>query len=121
MAVRQPDYAKTYAIPRKKRNICNPTACFENICRDKSFDMTTVNPVKTHLEFYQKHQIAPVCYDLTSMQAHLERRSSLYLKLGLPPIAFRSAKVLEVAAGLGQNSLYIAHMLPEKLVLLEPN
>ncbi len=83
--------------------------------------MNTVAQAKTHLEFYRKYQIAPVCYDLKDMQAHLERRSSLYLKLGVPPIAFRSAKVLEVAAGLGQNSLYIAHMLPAKLVLLEPN
>ncbi len=83
--------------------------------------MNTVDQVKTHLEFYRKHQIAPVCYDLKDMQAHMERRSSLYLKLGLPPIAFRSAKVLEVAAGLGQNSLYLAHTLPAKLVLLEPN
>lgn len=76
---------------------------------------------KTHLEFYQQHQIAPVRYDLQDMQAHLDRRATLYLKLGLPPLAFRSARVLEVAAGVGHNSLYLAHMLPEQLVLLEPN
>ena len=76
---------------------------------------------KTHLEFYRQHQIAPVRYDLNDMQAHLERRASLYLKLGLPPLAFRSARVLEVAAGTGHNSLYLAHMMPAKLVLLEPN
>lgn len=76
---------------------------------------------KTHLEFYRQHQIAPVRYDLNDIDAHLERRSSLYFKLGLPPLAFRASRVLEVAAGLGHNSLYLAHMLPAKLVLLEPN
>src|SRR5689334_8127343 len=76
---------------------------------------------KNHLEFYRQHQIAPVSYDLKDMNAHLERRSSLYLMLGLPPLAFRTAKVLEVAAGTGSNSLYPAHLLPAKLVLLEPN
>lgn len=76
---------------------------------------------KTHLEFYRTHQISPVRYDLNDMQAHLERRASLYLQLGLPPIAFRSARILEVAAGLGHNSLYLAQTMPSQLVLLEPN
>lgn len=58
---------------------------------------------------------------MKDMQAHLERRCTLYLKLALPPLAFRSSRVLEVAAGLGQNSLYLACQRPEKLVLLEPN
>ncbi len=75
----------------------------------------------THLDFYQAHRIAPVSYDMSDMEAHLKRRESLYLHLKLPPIAFRGAKVLEVAAGLGHNSLYVAHMRPSKLVLLEPN
>ena len=76
---------------------------------------------QTHLEFYQQHQIAPVRYNLEDETAHLERRSSLYLKLGVPPLAFRSQRVLEVAAGCGHNSLYLAHTLPKNLVLLEPN
>ena len=76
---------------------------------------------KTHLEFYRQHQIAPVRYDLHDMDAHLQRRASLYLKMGLPPLLFRSRRILEVAAGLGHNSLYLAHMMPKQLVLLEPN
>lgn len=81
----------------------------------------TTQTGKTHLEFYRQHQIAPVRYDLNDMEMHLERRRSLYLKLGLPPLAFRSSRVLEIAAGTGHNSLYLANLLPEKLVLLEPN
>lgn len=76
---------------------------------------------KSHLKFYQQHQIAPVRYDLNDMEAHLQRRLSLYLKLGLPPLAFRGASILEVAAGTGHNSLYLAQSLPKRLVLLEPN
>src|SRR6185437_11627227 len=75
----------------------------------------------THLEFYREHQIAPVRYDLTDMDAHMERRCSLYTKLGLLPLTFNEARVLEVAAGTGHNSLYLARTMPSKLVLLEPN
>lgn len=74
-----------------------------------------------HLEYYKEHGIAPVRYDLSSMDAHLERRESLYNMLGLLPLAFRGARVLEVAAGTGHNSLYVAAQLPKYLELLEPN
>jgi 2-polyprenyl-3-methyl-5-hydroxy-6-metoxy-1,4-benzoquinol methylase len=76
---------------------------------------------QTHLEFYRQHQITPVRYDLSSMDAHLERRFALYAKLGLPPVSFKNAKVLEIAAGTGHNSLYISQLLPAQLTLLEPN
>lgn len=76
---------------------------------------------QTHLEFYREHQITPVHYDLSNMNAHFDRRQILYTKLGLLPLTFNRAKVLEIAAGTGQNSLYIAQLMPEKLILLEPN
>ncbi len=76
---------------------------------------------KTHLEFYEEHKISPVSYNLNDIQAHLERRESLYTTLGLGPLAFKSSRVLEVAAGTGHNSLYLAKQLPEQLFLLEPN
>lgn len=37
------------------------------------------------------------------------------------PLAFRNANVLEVAAGSGQNSFYVASLKPRSLTLLEPN
>ncbi|HUJ00862.1 MAG TPA: methyltransferase domain-containing protein [Usitatibacter sp.] len=76
---------------------------------------------QNHLEYYREHGIAPVRYDLISMEAHLQRREALYRKLGLLPIAFHGAAVLEVAAGTGHNSLYVAQLAPRRLVLLEPN
>lgn len=76
---------------------------------------------QNHLEYYREHGIAPVSYDLSSMEAHLQRREALYRKLGLLPVAFKGADVLEVAAGTGHNSLYIAQLVPKRLLLLEPN
>ena len=56
-----------------------------------------------------------------SVQEHFERRASLYRSLGLSALAFRNARVLEVAVGSGQNSLYVASLMPESLTLIEPN
>ena len=75
----------------------------------------------SHLQFYKQHGISPVNYDLSDFGAHLERRDSLYKSLGVLTLAFRDASVLEVAAGTGQNSLYIASLRPKNLTLLEPN
>ncbi len=76
---------------------------------------------QTHLEFYREHQITPVRYDLSNLDAHLERRFALYAKLGLSPLTFKHSKVLEIAAGTGHNSLYLAQLMPAQLVLVEPN
>ena len=76
---------------------------------------------QNHLEYYRQHGIAPVSYDLSSMDAHLQRREALYNKLGILPFAFKNATVLEVAAGTGHNSLYLSQLKPSRLLLLEPN
>ena len=76
---------------------------------------------KSHLDYYNKHGISPVHYMAASVQEHFERRASLYRSLGLPSLAFRGARVLEVAVGSGQNSLYVASRMPESLTLVEPN
>jgi len=74
-----------------------------------------------HLEYYTAHGLAPVAYRTDDLRAHLERRDSLYRSLGLPPAAFKGVRVLEVAPGTGQNSLYVAHCRPASLDLVEPN
>lgn len=74
-----------------------------------------------HLAYYLKHGLSPTRYDTRDLAAHLQRRESLYRSLGLPPIAFKDARVLEVAAGTGQNSVYVACCRPAMLTLLEPN
>ena len=73
-----------------------------------------------HLAFYREHGISPVAYNGTREQ-HFQRRASLYRSLRLPPLAFRVARVLEVAAGTGQNAEYIASLGPKFLELVEPH
>jgi hypothetical protein len=74
-----------------------------------------------HLEFYTKYGISPVNYSKIDLQSHLAIRHSLYRSLGLLPLTIKDSSVLEIAAGSGQNSLYIATSLPNSLTLIEPN
>ena len=74
-----------------------------------------------HLHYYQEHGISPVRYGIETLAAHFDRRDSLYRSLGLPPAAFRGVRVLEVAPGSGQNSLYVAACRPQSFDLVEPN
>jgi SAM-dependent methyltransferase len=74
-----------------------------------------------HLEYYKRHGINPVRYDTADLQRHLERRGALYRTLGVTPLAIRNARVLEVAPGTGQNSLYITRLKPESFTFVEPN
>jgi len=74
-----------------------------------------------HLEYYKQHGINPVRYDTSNLRLHLERRASLYRTLGITPLAIRGSRVLEVAPGTGQNSLYLANQKPASLTLVEPN
>jgi SAM-dependent methyltransferase len=74
-----------------------------------------------HLDYYTRHGINPVRYDTSDLRRHLERRASLYRTLGITPLAVRGARVLEVAPGTGQNSLYLARLHPTTLTLVEPN
>ena len=74
-----------------------------------------------HLSYYKEHGISPVRYNYADPASHFQRRDCLYRSLGLPPAAFRGVRVLEVAAGSGQNSLYVATRRPASYDLVEPN
>jgi len=74
-----------------------------------------------HLAFYTRHGISPVHYASAGLGEHFQRRDALYRAVGLPPIAFKGARVLEVAPGSGQNSLYVACRHPAAYELVEPN
>ena len=73
------------------------------------------------LNYYIERGISPVHYLANDMNEHIERRKSLYDMLGLPGLLLRDKKVLEIAAGSGQNSLYVAAQRPSKYVIVEPN
>lgn len=73
------------------------------------------------LEYYLQHQLNPVHYEMTNQNWHFQRRASLYRSLGIHPVAIRNARVLEVAVGTGQNSLYLASQRPRWFTLVEPN
>ena len=75
----------------------------------------------THLDYYRRHGINPVRYEMGDLGRHLDRRESLYRTLGVTPLTVRGARVLEVAPGTGQNSLYLARLDPASLTLVEPN
>jgi len=74
-----------------------------------------------HLAYYLDKGISPVRYDNSELGAHLRIRDSLYRALGLPAVAFKSSRVLEIAPGSGRNSLYIATSMPAAYDLVEPN
>lgn len=73
------------------------------------------------LKYYLEREISPVHYLASNLNEHLERRQSLYNMLGMPGLLFRGKRVLEIAAGSGQNSLYIAAQNPSRYVIVEPN
>jgi hypothetical protein len=74
-----------------------------------------------HLEFYLENRISPVRQDISDLQKHLERRSTLYRRLGVPARHITGNRVLEVGPGSGHNSLYLAACRPAALDLVEPN
>ena len=86
-------------------------------------DATRPMPARrpTHLDYYKRYGINPVRYDMGDRPAHIDRRAALYRTLGVTPLTVRGARVLEVAPGTGQNSLYVASLGPAELTLVEPN
>lgn len=74
-----------------------------------------------HLGYYKRYGISPVRYDIGDIAMHFDRRDSLYRSLGLPAVAFKGSRVLEVAPGSGENSLYVAACHPASFDLVEAN
>ena len=57
------------------------------------------------LSYYLTHGISPVHQDISDLNLHLVRREKLYRKLGIPSIAFKNKRLLEIGPGGGFNSL----------------
>ncbi len=73
------------------------------------------------LNFYNEKSIFPVFQNISNMEKHFQIRESLYRLLGVPSISFKDRDILEVAAGSGENSLYISAQLPKSFDICEPN
>lgn len=83
--------------------------------------LNNINSNSPHLKFYTDNKISPVFQRVTNINHLLEYRESLYKGVGISALAIRGSDVLEVAAGSGQNSLFIASCLPNSLTLVDPN
>lgn len=74
---------------------------------------------RAFLDYYAALGKSPVSQDITDLQRHLERRTSLYRTLGIPPRFFTAADVLEFGPGLGHNAVHVAMLQPKRHVLVD--
>ena len=72
------------------------------------------------LKFYGEHHISPVSQDISDFERHLARRKRLYELVNIHPFAFRGARMLEVGAGSGYNTLLFLK-LGAIVDIVEPN
>lgn len=61
--------------------------------------------MNSFLEYYGEHQISPVAQDISDLALHYQKREKLYRQLGMPPVLFQNADILEVGPGSGYNTL----------------
>ena len=73
------------------------------------------------LEHYLTNKITPVKQDLSNISKHFHTRTMLYQKLGLSPLTFQNAKVLEIGPGGGYNPLVTQSFGLSQYDLIEPN
>ncbi len=73
------------------------------------------------VDFYTAHRIIPTRQDISDLQKHVERRHSLYRHLGLPPLSFRDASVLEFGPGSGHNAVVTGLLGPRRYLLVDGN
>lgn len=73
------------------------------------------------VDFYKENKISPVRQDINNLQAHFERRASLYRLLGIVPSLLQEKSILEVGPGGGFNALFTASLAPAFYHLVEGN
>jgi len=74
-----------------------------------------------YLDFYRRHDVSPVAQDIRDMDAHFQRRDSLYRFLGIPPAFVEGRRVAEFGPGSGHNALFTASLKPSRYVLVDGN
>jgi SAM-dependent methyltransferase len=73
------------------------------------------------LDYYELHRVIPVSQAHVPIDTYRRQRLHLYRMLGLPPVAFRKARVLEIGPGTGSNAVFIDSLRPASLHLLDAN
>ena len=63
------------------------------------------------IKYYEEHKISPETHDISNIELHYERRRKLYRQMGLPLIAFKDSKILEVGAGSGYSTLALFNFI----------
>jgi 2-polyprenyl-3-methyl-5-hydroxy-6-metoxy-1,4-benzoquinol methylase len=69
--------------------------------------------------FYDETNYVPVSQEDTGSEIHELRRKRLFVSLGVPPIAIRDSRVLEIGPGGGANAEILLRMNPKCLTLLD--
>jgi len=76
---------------------------------------------QSFVDFYSKHDISPVSQDISDLDVHFQRRGSLYLSLGVPPLLVKDKSFLEFGPGSGHNATYTANLSPKRYYLIDGN
>ena len=75
----------------------------------------------SHADFYSKHYISPVSQNITNLESHFRRRSSLFYSLGITPLLVSGSEVIEFGPGSGHNATYTVSLLPNRYLLVDGN
>jgi SAM-dependent methyltransferase len=73
------------------------------------------------IDFYTELDCIPTHQNISNLRTHFERRSSLYIQLGIPPLYLKDRSVLELGPGTGQNALFTANLGPAEYTLVDGN
>lgn len=73
------------------------------------------------VDFYMEHDVIPTRQDISNLPRHLQRRSSLYRKLGIVPSLIAGRSVLEFGPGSGHNAVHTLSLNPARFVLVDAN
>jgi SAM-dependent methyltransferase len=76
---------------------------------------------KAFVDYYAANNISPVSQDISDIDRHLQRRSSLLRQLGVPPAFIRGRSIIEFGPGGGHNAVHLARLGPAAYVLVDGN
>ena len=72
-----------------------------------------------HLDYYLRHGLNPVRYEMTDLRRHLDRRASLYRMLGLPaPVHWGPFEVVATANGANLDYMDTEEVTPQHYAFL---